>query len=244
MKTDKLFLLVWKNLYLRSLIFQKIKDHNEYIKSLRFRSAEFNHIQEIAVYPYRNYLKKVSIANKIQINVDLESIIPRNVESLTLHQRTIEFKIPHWIKSLTIPNPVTPMPIILSNISSLETLKISREKTVASKITGSIDNLKAGDLPNTLKKLEVGLNHFHIKDDLPNGLETLILGYCNGFRIGTLPSSLKELYINTTVTMVPVGYNTKYLSTPGSLPNSIHSLKIANYGQTNIIYPESLRNNY
>ncbi|EGC39505.1 hypothetical protein DICPUDRAFT_74949 [Dictyostelium purpureum] len=235
---SSLFRLVFNNIFLKSIIFKIIRDINNYIIKKCFKYKSFQSVYSLDHFKYKNKIKRANIFYTHNYLKEYFEYLPKNITSLKIEgsffQKSPE-KLPFWIKSLEIPNTTTPISSIVSNIASLETLIITRGNYL-----NNIIELKCGDLPSSLKKLVVNFGSLVLsKGVLPYGLEKLSVYDIDKIEKGSIPETLKELYLDESIFRSLKDYS--YLALPGYLPNGIHTMDIVIKNQTFIIYPDSLK---
>ncbi|EGC40009.1 hypothetical protein DICPUDRAFT_147179 [Dictyostelium purpureum] len=215
-----LFNTIWNNVYLRGLIRQHSK-----LFSMFYECREFDSLEDLLEFEFKEYLYKVKFNFIVDDAEDLETVLPKNIESLVISVKTFLTPIPSWIKKVTIVDDqhfnlgdyeTEPLKLkaLFSNVLNLETLEFE------SKIV--LDQLSQNAFKNTLpmlKELKFPSTIPVVLSWLPKGLKKLYIHTGEVLKTEILPNSLTELSILTMDSTFPI-------KDGNELPSGLQELKI------------------
>ncbi|KAN0029244.1 hypothetical protein ACTFIV_011123 [Dictyostelium citrinum] len=239
-KIEKLFLKVYRDKYLRNIIYSNIRKYNKNNNKI------FNNCQELNQYPQKNYIINLTIIqydsynNNNEDNYDSYSTLSSldNIESLTLknNEEKIHLEyLPIYLKCLTFSDNYH-HPISSNDLpKSLRKIKFGynwnyrinlKNTNIDTIILGNGFNqiIKAGDLPLSLKEIIFGYNYSQPLEigSIPSGVEKITFGYCynHPLEVGIIPKSCKILKLGGKYNhpfnisgIIPEGVEEIYFST-------------------------------
>ncbi|EGC35958.1 hypothetical protein DICPUDRAFT_78375 [Dictyostelium purpureum] len=205
MEKPNLFIIIWSNIYLKSLIIKHLRLY--YI----FRYKYFNRLEDFIIFKYKEYLSEIIFSFSIDKDIDLETILPSNIECIKLHNYyNFNSKVPSFIKSFGRIN--------IGEDFSNENIKNSNlQKIFIGKISGNKKLNFKELLPNSITSLNIEKYQLSLENELPPNLKILKCQYKAVNKNRAIPQSVTKL---------------KYLMdrdstlTPKTLPDNLLFLKL------------------
>ncbi|KAN0055679.1 hypothetical protein ACTA71_011562 [Dictyostelium dimigraforme] len=218
-----LFFKIWRNQYLKNLIFKDMMMYNLFSYSVDFDSSQQlikdneQYVKSLVLRIPKTLKQEENEINKLD---KIVNSLPKGTESIKIYQT----------------NDIMYDFSIFSNVTTLNFTKFDKPINIST-------------LPTTLKKISFG-SHFNQplnKKLLPGNLETIILGCCFDQPLNDLPQSIIEIKFlsnscfGNEINSNKLPQSLKKLSLPrnfnmnkinGILPNQLEKLKITNLDET------------
>ncbi|KAM9980127.1 hypothetical protein ACTFIZ_006393 [Dictyostelium cf. discoideum] len=216
-KIEKLFFKVYRNCYLRDIIFNHLRIYNEN------KNKNFKNCKELKQYSQKHYITNLTIIKDEPDDEDFYdnfSIISLlDIECLTLSNN-----FSHLIESYDLPKSLKKIKFG-NNWNHEINLKNTNIETI---ILGNNYNrkIKAGNLPDSLKEIVFGYYYSQPLQigSIPSKVEKITFGYFYDFPLGVgiIPSSCKILKLGGK-------YNHKFEVGKNVIPEGVEEIYFSTY---------------